>query len=80
MLIDRKVRFRVKPKVNVALKFLREQLVALLASQYRGKPLLEPQMMWNDIAMAVLGKAKSSGEGTEKRQDVMTLVVNRALS
>jgi ATP-dependent RNA helicase DHX29 len=57
--IDRnKIKFRIDPKSNVALKELRSRLGSLLAHQYRGKPLIESQILWNDLAMLVLGKIK----------------------
>ena len=67
------------PKTNIALKFLRDQLAALLASQFRGRPLSETQIEWNSVAMTVLGKLKSSDDA-ERRQDIMGLVVNKAVS
>ncbi|KAH0590581.1 hypothetical protein H2248_000717 [Termitomyces sp. 'cryptogamus'] len=57
-IIDRKIKFRISPKSNIALKFLRIQLWSLLAHQFRGKPLTESQVLWNEIAMLVLGKVK----------------------
>ncbi|KAG6842553.1 hypothetical protein C0991_000079 [Blastosporella zonata] len=56
--IDRKIKFNIPPKTNIALKFLRTQLWSLLAQQFRGKPLAESQVLWNEIAMLVLGKVK----------------------
>ncbi|THH20831.1 hypothetical protein EW146_g599 [Bondarzewia mesenterica] len=56
--IDRKVKFHIPPKTNLALKHLRVQLNALLASQLRGKPLTESQVLWMEVAMAVMGKYK----------------------
>lgn len=56
--IDRKIKFRVSPKANVALKILRSQLGTLLAQQFRGKPLSESQYLWFDLALMVLGKTK----------------------
>ncbi|KAG6832456.1 hypothetical protein H0H92_001502 [Tricholoma furcatifolium] len=60
--IDRKIKFRLPPKSNVALKFLRTQLWSLLAHQFRGKPLTESQTLWNDVAISVLGKMKPGTE------------------
>ncbi|KAJ4486298.1 P-loop containing nucleoside triphosphate hydrolase protein [Lentinula aciculospora] len=56
--IDRKVKFQVAPKTNTALKFLRTQLASSLAYQFRGKILTESQILWNELAMMVLGKIK----------------------
>ena len=61
--MDRKIRFRIPGKVNVALKYLRHHLAAILASRIRGKPLSKSQLLWNELAMSVLGKTKlSTGE------------------
>jgi len=56
--IDRKIKFHIPPKSNIALKFLRSRLGSLLAQQFRGKPLTESQILWKEVAMMVLGKAK----------------------
>ncbi|KAJ3811403.1 P-loop containing nucleoside triphosphate hydrolase protein [Lentinula aff. lateritia] len=56
--IDRKVKFQIAPKTNIALKFLRTQLTSLLAYQFRGKILTESHILWNDLALMVLGKVK----------------------
>ncbi|KAG5648099.1 hypothetical protein DXG03_007134 [Asterophora parasitica] len=60
--IDRKIKFRISPKVNIALKFLRTQLASLLAHQFRGKILTESQILWNEKALMVLGKVKVDAE------------------
>lgn len=72
--IDRKVRFRITPKTSVALKLLRNQLGAILAAQFRTRPLTESQIRWNEIAMMILGKVKL--EGPPQLQDGVTLVVH----
>ncbi|KAJ7103397.1 P-loop containing nucleoside triphosphate hydrolase protein [Mycena belliarum] len=59
-LIDRKIKYQVSPKCNIALKFLRMQLVSILAQQFRSKPLTESQVLWSDVASSVLGKEKLS--------------------
>ncbi|KAF9044866.1 P-loop containing nucleoside triphosphate hydrolase protein [Hymenopellis radicata] len=56
VIIDRKTRFRVSPKTNIALKFLRSQLANVLGSQLRGKVLNESHILWNELGMVVLGK------------------------
>lgn len=63
--IDRKIKFRISSKSNIALKFLRGQLGSLLAHQFRGKILTESQILWNDISLMVLGKIKVEDEGSE---------------
>jgi ATP-dependent RNA helicase DHX29 len=60
--IDRKIRFRTSPKANIALKYLRGQLASLLASQFRGKVLTETNMLWNQVALTVLGKDRVAEE------------------
>ncbi|KAJ6503399.1 P-loop containing nucleoside triphosphate hydrolase protein [Mycena vitilis] len=56
--IDRKVKFQVPPKCNIALKHLRTHVAAILAQQFRTKPLTESQVLWSDIATSVLSKEK----------------------
>ncbi|KAK0465179.1 P-loop containing nucleoside triphosphate hydrolase protein [Desarmillaria tabescens] len=60
--IDRKIKFRVAPKTNIALKHLRTQLAAVLSQQLRGKVLNESQILWNEMALSVLGKVKVEDE------------------
>ena len=56
--IDRKIKFRISGRINVALKYLRYHLATVLANQIRGKPLSESQLLWNELAMSVLGRTK----------------------
>lgn len=56
--IDRKIKYRVPPKANIALKILRGHLANILAQQFRGKPLTGSQTRWNEVALMVLGKQK----------------------
>ncbi|KAH9944510.1 P-loop containing nucleoside triphosphate hydrolase protein [Epithele typhae] len=72
--IDRKVRFRVPPKTSIALKLLKQNLASILATQYRVRPLTEPQLRWNELAMMILGRVKL--EGPPQLQDGVTLVVH----
>ncbi len=60
--IDRKIKFRVAPKTNIALKHLRTQLATVLSQQLRGKALNESQILWNEMALLVLGKLKVEDE------------------
>lgn len=57
-IIDRKIKFHISPKANVAIKILRGHIGTLLAQLFRGKPLSEEQVRWFDLALAVLGKVK----------------------
>ncbi|KAK7463716.1 hypothetical protein VKT23_005652 [Stygiomarasmius scandens] len=63
--IDRKIRFQLSPKANIALKLLRSHLNSLLESQFRGqRALVESQIHWQDLAMMTLGKVKFQPEAT----------------
>lgn len=58
------------------MKHLRVQLSNLLASQFRGKPLTESQVLWNELAMTVLGKTKiESEEDTDREVPIGPIVV-----
>jgi len=61
--IDRKIKFQISPKSNIALKILRGQLNTILAHRFRGKVLTESQIIWEELASDVLGKAKIEDEG-----------------
>ena len=56
---DRRLRYRLSPKANIALKILRSQLVKNLALQFKGKALTEKQSQWQELAIRVLGRWKS---------------------
>jgi len=60
--IDRKIKFQIPPKTNVALKMLRENLFEILSSQFRGQPLSESHVLWNELAAMILGKIKPKDE------------------
>ncbi|TRM65724.1 P-loop containing nucleoside triphosphate hydrolase protein [Schizophyllum amplum] len=64
--IDRKIRFCVEPKVNMAIKVLRSQLASNLSQQLRGKRLVGTQVQWQELAMMVLGKTKFEDEDGQK--------------
>ncbi|TFK30567.1 pre-mRNA-splicing factor ATP-dependent RNA helicase prp22 [Coprinopsis marcescibilis] len=64
--IDRKIRFQVPAKTNVAIKFLREQLLKLLSMQFAGQPVVESQLQWYDLAIVVLGKVRPADTRTEQ--------------
>ena len=70
--IDRKIKFRVSPKAGVAIKLLRSQLSSLLSAQMRTKPLSETQVLWNEVAMMILGKLRPQEPG--RQLDSITLV------
>ncbi|EGN98639.1 hypothetical protein SERLA73DRAFT_107710 [Serpula lacrymans var. lacrymans S7.3] len=71
--VDRKIRFHIPPKSNVALKLLRNHLSDILARQLRGKPLTECQKSWYELALIVLGKMKSQIHTIE---DAPSLIVS----
>lgn len=65
--IDRKIRYQLTPKANVALKILRQHLTTILALQLRGRPLTESHVLWYDLATAALGKIKlETGDDSAK--------------
>lgn len=72
--IDRKIKFHISPKSNVAIKILRSQISTLLAQQFRVKPLSESQCLWFDLALMVLGKTKV--EPNESNGQIPTILVN----
>jgi len=74
--IDKKIKFQISPKAHIALKYLRSQLGSLLAHQFRGKPLLESQVPWNELALTVLGKGKID-QDVEAGEHGPVLVSNR---
>lgn len=69
--IDRKVKFHIPPKPNVAIKILRTHLGAVLAQQFRGKPLSESQGRWFELALMVLGKIKLDPVGGDEPVSVL---------
>ena len=72
MYIDRKVKFRLSPKMGVAIKLLRAQISSLLSTQMRTKPLSELQILWNELAMMVLGKMRP--DEPDRQLESITLV------
>jgi hypothetical protein len=75
--LDKKIRYSIGPKASVALKYLRKQLAGTLATHLSGKPVVGSEAVWEDIAMAILGKLKP--EDTEKKAEKLKLVVNKKL-
>ncbi|TFK57142.1 P-loop containing nucleoside triphosphate hydrolase protein [Heliocybe sulcata] len=74
--VDRKLKWRVAPKTNVALKVLRNNLASLLAQQFRGKPLVESQVLWHELGMAVLGKMKIEDDNGGQTPQTTISIVN----
>lgn len=73
-IVDRKVKYRLTPRANIAIKVLRTQLSGILAQQFRGKPLTESQIQWHKLAMVALGRTKLE---TEIEQSANTKMVIR---
>lgn len=76
---NRKIKFRASPKTNVALKVLRNNLASTLAAQFRRKPLVESQVRWQELGLAILGKMKLEDEDAEGTpQTTISLVSHRS--
>jgi ATP-dependent RNA helicase DHX29 len=73
--IDRKIKFRIPGRLNVALKYLRHHLATILANRIRGTPLTESQLLWNELAMSVLGKIKLTTGEEEYQGGIGQIVV-----
>ncbi|KAF8337940.1 P-loop containing nucleoside triphosphate hydrolase protein [Cantharellus anzutake] len=63
--IDRKIKYNLSPKTNLAVKVLRERTASILATQMRGKPLSLSQQKWKELALFVLGKLKIDADVTD---------------
>ena len=75
--LDRKIRYNINAKTGVALKFLRKEMASTLAMHFGGKPVTGSHAVWEDTAMAMLGKVKP--DDSERKLDKITLVTNRLL-
>ncbi|KIJ68314.1 hypothetical protein HYDPIDRAFT_24607 [Hydnomerulius pinastri MD-312] len=73
-IVDRKIKYRLIPKANVAMKILRNQLSNILAQKFRGKPLTASQAQWHELAMTALGRVKLETEGDASAS--VKLVIN----
>ena len=73
--IDRKIKFKIPGRTTVALKYLRHHLATIIANQIRGKPLSESQLLWNELAMTVLGKVKLTAGEEEGQGGIGQIVV-----
>jgi ATP-dependent RNA helicase DHX29 len=56
--VDRKIKFQFAPKTAVAIRYLREQLVSIIATRMRNRLLTPEQEKWNELAMMVLRRMK----------------------
>ncbi|KAF9229432.1 P-loop containing nucleoside triphosphate hydrolase protein [Gyrodon lividus] len=61
-IVDRKIKYRLTPRANVAMKILRNQLSSISGQKFRGKPMTKSQVQWHELAMAALGKMKLDAE------------------
>ncbi|GJE85993.1 HrpA-like RNA helicase [Phanerochaete sordida] len=75
--LDRKVRYNIGHKASVALKYLRREMASTLAMHFSSKPVTGSDAIWEETAMAMLGKVKP--EDAEKKIEKITLVTNRVL-
>ena len=57
-IIDRKLKFALSAKSNVALKIIRERLTDIFALHFQRKTLTDAQKMWMDIAISALSHDK----------------------
>lgn len=69
--IDRKIKFNIPARTNVALKLLRENFYDILSAQFKGQALTETHVLWNELAQMVLGKIKPK---EEKEQTSITFM------
>ena len=72
-IVDRKVKYRLAPRANIAMKILRNQLSSILAHQFRGKPLTESQIQWHKLAMVALGGTKLETETEQSTSTKMAI-------
>ncbi|KAH9982442.1 P-loop containing nucleoside triphosphate hydrolase protein [Lactifluus volemus] len=64
--VDRKIRFRIPAKTNLALKCLRKQLTTALSEQLQNKPLTKSQERWIELALVVLGRLRREQDKNEQ--------------
>lgn len=62
-IVDRKIRYRLTPRANVAMKILRRQLHNILARRFHGKPLTMFQSRWYQVVMAAFSGVKQERRG-----------------
>ncbi|KAI6044950.1 P-loop containing nucleoside triphosphate hydrolase protein [Pisolithus marmoratus] len=69
-IVDRKIRYRLTPKANVAIKILRRQFHSILSRRFHGKPLTVFQSRWYELVIAALSgieqERRNDGEGSIK--------------
>ena len=64
-IVDRKIRFRIPAKTNLALKHLRNKLAVVLGERLQKKPSTESQERWMETALVILGKLRPKQSSSE---------------
>ncbi|EJT99916.1 P-loop containing nucleoside triphosphate hydrolase protein [Dacryopinax primogenitus] len=54
--LDKKIKYRLPPRANVALSYLRDHAAAIISLRMRGKEINEEQEQWWELLLDVLGK------------------------
>jgi len=65
-IVDRKIKFLIPAKTNLALKCLQKQLAAVLSERLQNKPSTESQERWMEMALIVLGKLRPERDRNEQ--------------
>ncbi|KAF8844041.1 P-loop containing nucleoside triphosphate hydrolase protein [Paxillus ammoniavirescens] len=73
-IVDRKIKYRLTFRANVAMKILRNQLSSISAQKFRGKPMTESQVRWHELGMAALGKVKLDAEADSSGASVKLVI------
>ncbi|KAI0307778.1 P-loop containing nucleoside triphosphate hydrolase protein [Multifurca ochricompacta] len=64
--VDRKIKFRIPAKANLALKYLRNQLAIALGERLGNQPSTGLQEKWMEMALIVLGKLRLEQDRNEQ--------------
>ncbi len=62
---SRKIKFRIRGKTNLALKYLRNQLAVVLSERLQKKPSTEFRERWMEMALVTLGKLRPEQSSSE---------------
>jgi len=57
--LDKKIKYRLPPRANVALSYLRDRTAGIISLRMRGKEISEEQEKWWELLLDVLGKKDS---------------------
>jgi ATP-dependent RNA helicase DHX29 len=63
--VDRKIRFHIPAKTNLALKYLRHKLAVVLSERLQKKPLTGSQERWMEMALVILGNLRPEQSSSE---------------